>query len=92
MTKRREKKPERAGVLLEFLNVGNALKVTAIDASTGEEVSIIGDPARGRDALAEIATAKLRRLQSRRSSWRPRRRRQGADRGDDSGSGPGIIV
>lgn len=90
---------DRGGVLLEFLRVGAALKVTAIDAVTGEEVSIVGDPAHGQDVLAEIATAKLRRQQARRHSWRPiRRRRSGAgDTGEGNGgsgedTGPGILV
>ncbi len=82
----------RAEVLLEFLLVGAALKVTAIDPESGEEVSIVGDPARGREVLADIAIAKLRRVQARRRSWRPVRRSGGDRRGGAPDDGPGIVV
>lgn len=47
-------------VLIEFLSLGNALKVTAIDPETGAEVSIVGDPKQSRNALAALAAQKLR--------------------------------
>lgn len=48
------------GYLIEFIQVGNAVKVSAVDPKTGLEVSIVGSPAMSRDALAAAAVRKLR--------------------------------
>ena len=46
-------------VLFEFVQVGGTVKVTAVDAATGVEVSIVGDPAAGEPALKRLALQKL---------------------------------
>jgi Domain of unknown function (DUF6898) len=46
-------------VLFEFRRVGAAVKVTAVDAATGTEVSLVGDPAAGEAALKRLAKQKL---------------------------------
>lgn len=45
--------------LLEFRQVGNAIKVSAIDPVTGTEVSIVGDPAASQEELGRLAVRKL---------------------------------
>jgi hypothetical protein len=48
------------GVYFEFTSVGTSVKVAAIDAATGTEVSVIG-PARASQAdLQRLALQKLR--------------------------------
>ncbi|HEY8352732.1 MAG TPA: hypothetical protein VIK87_09320 [Sphingomonadales bacterium] len=55
------------GYLIEFIQIGNAVKVSAVDPETGLEVSIVGSPRMSRDALADAAVRKLRyRLNARR--------------------------
>ena len=46
-------------VILEFHQVGNAVKVTAVDPATLVEVSIVGDAGAGRELLTRIAVGKL---------------------------------
>lgn len=50
---------EEREVIFEFIRVGVALKVTAVDAETGIEASIVGDPAAGNASLRRIAKQKL---------------------------------
>jgi uncharacterized protein DUF6898 len=50
---------ERREVIFEFVRVGHAVKVSAIDAATGTEVSIVGDPSVGELALKRLAERKL---------------------------------
>ncbi len=52
---------EKSGkeVLLELYQVGNSVKVTAVDPETLIEVSIVGDPAAGQEALKQAAINKL---------------------------------
>lgn len=45
--------------LLEFQQVGNTIKVSALDTATNTEVSIVGDPAASQDELSRIAVQKL---------------------------------
>ena len=47
-------------ILIEFTQIGNSVKVTAIDPFTGTEVSIVGSPAAGQEALKQLALRKLR--------------------------------
>lgn len=49
------------GVIFEFINIGAYVKVSAIDTRSGTEVSIVGDPRRGEQALRRIALRKLER-------------------------------
>lgn len=46
-------------VIFEFVRVGGAVKVTAVDSASGVEVSIVGDPAAGEAALKRLAQQKL---------------------------------
>ena len=46
-------------VIYEFLRLGAAVKVTAVDAATGIEATIVGDPAAGETALKRLARQKL---------------------------------
>lgn len=59
---------EEREVIFEFIRVGAALKVTAVDAQTGIEASIVGDPAAGETSLRRIAKQKLDYVMSRRQS------------------------
>lgn len=58
-------------VIIEFLPCGAYVKVSAIDAATGCEVSIVGDPLRGEAALEDLAVQKLDYVMKRRAGGRP---------------------
>ena len=51
---------EGHGVIFEMIAIGRYVKVTAVDTRTGTEVSIVGDPRRGEQALRNVAERKLR--------------------------------
>ena len=46
-------------ILLELYRFGNLVKLTAVDPETLIEVSIVGDPAAGEQALKQAAINKL---------------------------------
>ena len=50
---------EEREVIYEFLRLGAAVKVTAVDVATGIEATIVGDPAAGETALKRLARQKL---------------------------------
>ncbi len=50
---------ESGGYIVEFLTMGDYVKVSAIDPVTRREVSIVGDPAAGKTVLTRIAVQKL---------------------------------
>lgn len=50
--------PERE-IIFEFLRIGAALKVTAVDVTSGIEVAMIGDPAASDATLKRLAARKL---------------------------------
>jgi len=53
--------PSQTGeVYLEFQNVGNAVRVAAVDAATGTEVVIMGPATASQDELQRVAVQKLR--------------------------------
>ncbi len=54
-------------VLIEYIPQGMFVKVCAVDAMTGEEVSIVGDARQSREHLAQIAARKLRYVQQKKS-------------------------
>jgi hypothetical protein len=54
-------------VIFEFLRVGAALKVTAVDAATGTEASIVGDPRASQEILCRLARQKLAYVLSKKS-------------------------
>lgn len=47
-------------VIFEFRQVGNAVKVSAVDPVTNTEVSIVGSPRMDKAALKSAALRKLR--------------------------------
>ncbi len=49
----------RGNVIIEFHHVGAYVKVSAVDTATYTEVSIVGDPTRGEEALKRAAIRKL---------------------------------
>jgi len=51
-------------IIFEFLRVGAAVKVTAVDVATGIEASIVGDPAAGETALKQLARQKLEHVRA----------------------------
>jgi len=59
---------EQREVIFEFVRVGNAVKVSAVDAATGTEVSIVGDPAAGEPELKRLAERKLNYVLARRKT------------------------
>jgi hypothetical protein len=50
---------EEREIIFEFVRVGAATKVTAVDPTTGTEATIVGDPAAGEAALKRLARQKL---------------------------------
>ncbi|WP_417317642.1 DUF6898 family protein [Emcibacter sp.] len=56
---------DNGDVIVEFVQVGNAVKVSAIDAKTGREVSIVGSPRASREELTRVAVNKLKYVMSR---------------------------
>ncbi len=51
--------PDDAGYIIEFHQVGNAVKVSALDPETLTEVSIVGAPAMTEAYLTQAAIRKL---------------------------------
>lgn len=51
--------PGEREVILEFQQIGNSMKVTAVDPVTLVEVSIVGPPGHGRELLTRTAINKL---------------------------------
>ena len=49
----------REPFLIEFITIGNAVKVSAVDPVTGTEVSIVGPVNAGRENLKRAAANKL---------------------------------
>lgn len=47
------------GYIIEFVSMGDYVKVSAIDPVTRREASIVGDPAAGKEALSRLAVRKL---------------------------------
>lgn len=54
-------------VFIEFVALGNVVKVTAIDAKTGEEASIVGPAGAPREALVDAARRKLEYVMKKKS-------------------------
>lgn len=50
---------QELGYIIEFHQVGNSVKVSAMDPATLTEVSIIGMPSAPRDYLTKLAVQKL---------------------------------
>jgi hypothetical protein len=54
------------GVIVEFLRVGNAIKVSAVDPKTLVEVSMVGAPDAGEELLKRLIIRKLEYVLKRR--------------------------
>jgi hypothetical protein len=52
--------------IFEFVRVGAAVKVIAVDAASGIEVTIVADPTAGEAALKRLARQKLDYVMARR--------------------------
>lgn len=52
--------PRPGEIYIEFKQVGNAVKVTAVDATSGEEVSVMGPASAARTDLQKLAINKLK--------------------------------
>jgi hypothetical protein len=55
-------------IIFEFVQVGAAVKVTALDTASGIEASIVGDPSAGEAALKRLALRKLEYVLAKRGS------------------------
>lgn len=69
-------KPDRE-VLIEIIQMGASVKVSAIDPDTGTEVSIVGPPSAGEETLKRNAVNKLNYVLA--------KRRGGGGRGGEGG-------
>ncbi|WP_321392043.1 DUF6898 family protein [Emcibacter sp.] len=47
-------------IIVEFVQVGNSVKVSAIDTRSGREVSIVGSPRTSQTELKRVAINKLK--------------------------------
>ena len=56
----REQIDELGDVIIEFIAIGNSVKVSAVQVATGEEVSIVGPASAAEFELRRQAIAKLR--------------------------------
>ena len=63
---------EKGGIIIEFYPVGAYVKVSAIDPGSLTEVSIVGDPSRGEEALIRAVVDKLDYVLERRDRQRKR--------------------
>ena len=52
--------PQRGEVYFEFVVIGRSVKVSAIDAATGTEVSVMGPATASQADLQRLALQKLR--------------------------------
>jgi hypothetical protein len=59
-------------VIIEILQVGNAVKVVAVDVKSGLEVSIVGSPSMSEEMLKRNAVKKLNYMLEKRSASRAR--------------------
>lgn len=60
-------------ILLEFQRIGSYMKVTAVDAATGTEVSVAGPATGSRELLKRTAVNKLHYVMKRNATAKPGR-------------------
>ena len=63
--------------LVEFIAIGQSVKVSAIDPATGTEVSIVGPANGGRELLTRTAVRKLEYVLNKSGGGNPRDGRPG---------------
>ena len=51
--------PKKGEIYFEYITLGNSTKVSAVDAATGTEVSIMGPAGTDRKTLESLALRKL---------------------------------
>ncbi len=56
--------PVPRNIIIEFVSVGNFVKVCAVCEDTGREVSIVGDPKASKADLEALAVRKLKYVMS----------------------------
>ncbi len=71
---------DKRDAIIEFIPLGNSIKVTAVDPETGTEVSIVGAARAGERELAALAVRKLRFVLEKKTPP------------DEETGGPGILV
>lgn len=59
MARRRSNNPAAGEVYFEYITIGKAVKVSAVHAATGTEVSISGPRSAGQKELEKVALQKL---------------------------------
>ena len=59
-------------VIIEILQVGNAVKVVAVDAKSGLEVLIVGSPSMSEEMLKRNAVKKLNYMLEKQNAGRAR--------------------
>jgi hypothetical protein len=59
-------------VIIEILQVGNAVKVVAVDVKSGLEVSIVGSPSMSEEMLKRNAVKKLNYMLEKQNAGRTR--------------------
>ncbi|NVJ69271.1 MAG: hypothetical protein HWE08_02880 [Alphaproteobacteria bacterium] len=52
-------------VIIEFIRIGNAVRVSAVCSHTGREVQIVGDPRASQKELEALAVKKLQYVMKR---------------------------
>ncbi len=58
--------PSEHDIILEFITLGNSVKVTAIDPESGIEAVVVASPHTPRSVLSDLALRKLRYVTARR--------------------------
>jgi len=61
MRQRSDRQPRAGEIYIEYKVVGNAVRVVAVDAKTGVEVTVIGPKSAAKPDLERLVVAKLRR-------------------------------
>ncbi|WP_293331900.1 serine hydroxymethyltransferase [Parvibaculum sp.] len=78
---------ESREVIFEYIPIGSSVKVTAVDVSTGLEVSVVGPSIAARSELERVALRKLRyMLDKQKDAGR------GPEGDEPDPSGGGIVV
>lgn len=54
-------KDKEANIIIEFVSVGNSVRVSAIDTETGAEATIVGSPKVTKKQLTDLAIRKLKK-------------------------------
>lgn len=65
--------PVPGEIYLEYTTVAGHLRVVAVDADTGVEVTVVGPPGISQDDISRVAVRKLRRRLAREDAARPGR-------------------